>query len=64
MLDNMTPEKVAEAIGMIKGRAVVEVSGGITIENVGAYAASGADLISAGVITNSAPNLDIGLDLE
>ena len=64
LLDNMGPDKVAEAIGMIKGRAVVEVSGGITIENVGAYAAAGADLISAGVITNSAPNLDIGLDLE
>ena len=64
LLDNMTPEKVAEAVGMIRGRALVEVSGGITLDNVGAYAAAGADLISSGLITNSAPNLDIGLDLE
>jgi nicotinate-nucleotide pyrophosphorylase (carboxylating) len=63
MLDNMTPEKVAEAVVMIKGRALIEVSGGVTLETVGAYAAAGADLISAGMITNSAPNLDIGLDL-
>ena len=55
---------LTSAIGMIKGRAVVEVSGGVTIETVGAYADAGADLISAGMITNSAPNLDIGLDLE
>ena len=64
LLDNMPVEKVAEAVGMIKGRAVVEVSGGMTLDTVGAYAAAGADLISAGMITNSAPNLDIGLDLE
>src|SRR4051794_16018081 len=64
LLDNMPPDKVAEAVGMIKGRAVVEVSGGMTLDTVGAYAAAGADLISAGMITNSAPNLDIGLDLE
>jgi len=64
LLDNKTPEKVAEAVGMIRGRAVVEVSGGITLDNAGAYAAAGADLISSGLITNSAPNLDIGLDLE
>jgi nicotinate-nucleotide pyrophosphorylase (carboxylating) len=64
MLDNMSPETVAEAVEMINGRAVVEVSGGVTIENVGAYVAAGPDLISSGMITNSAPNLDIGLDLE
>jgi nicotinate-nucleotide pyrophosphorylase (carboxylating) len=64
MLDNMSPETVAEAVAMIDGRAVIEVSGGVTIENVGAYVAAGADLISSGMITNSAPNLDIGLDLE
>ena len=49
---------------MIRGRAVIEVSGGVTLDNVGAYAAAGADLISSGAITNSAPNLAIGLDLE
>jgi nicotinate-nucleotide pyrophosphorylase (carboxylating) len=43
---------------------LVEVSGGVTLENVAEYAASGADLISTSVITQSAPALDIGLDLR
>jgi nicotinate-nucleotide pyrophosphorylase (carboxylating) len=64
MLDNMPPDTVAEAVAQIGGRATVEVSGGVTLETVGAYAAAGADLISIGMITNSAPNLDIGLDLD
>jgi len=64
MLDNMPPETVAEAVAQIGGRATVEVSGGVTLETVGAYASAGADLISVGAITNSAPNLDIGLDLD
>jgi len=42
----------------------IEVSGGIHLDDVADYADAGADLISAGAITNSAPNLDIGLDLE
>ena len=64
MLDNMPPDTVAEAVARIAGRATVEVSGGVTLETVGAYAKAGADLISVGAITNSAPNLDIGLDLD
>jgi nicotinate-nucleotide pyrophosphorylase (carboxylating) len=64
LLDNMSPERVAEAVAVIRGRVAVEVSGGITLDTVGAYAGTGADLISVGAITNSAPNLDIGLDLE
>ena len=46
------------------GGVLVEASGGIDIGNVGAYAAAGADIISIGAITHSAPILDIGLDLE
>ena len=64
LLDNMTPERVAEAVAVIRGRVTVEVSGGVTLDTVGAYADTGADLISVGALTNSAPNLDIGLDLE
>ena len=64
LLDNMTPERVAEAVAVVRGRVTVEVSGGVTLDTVGAYAATGADLISIGAITNSAPNLDIGLDLD
>jgi nicotinate-nucleotide pyrophosphorylase (carboxylating) len=42
---------------------LVEISGGVTLENAAAYAATGADLLSTSVITQSAPALDIGLDL-
>ena len=70
MLDNMGPEEVAGCVAEVRafeagGRPVlVEVSGGVTLENVAAYAAAGADVISVGALTHSAPALDIGLDLE
>jgi nicotinate-nucleotide pyrophosphorylase (carboxylating) len=63
MLDNMAPEDVAKCVALVDGRAVVEVSGGVTIETVARYASTGADLISTSVITQSAPAFDIGLDL-
>ncbi len=63
LLDNMTPAEVAGCVALVAGRAVVEVSGGVTLENIGDYAAAGADLISSSVITQSAPALDIGLDI-
>ena len=49
--------------GLAGGWALIEVSGGITLDTVAAYAAAGADLISTSVITQSAPALDLGLDL-
>ncbi|MGC8513657.1 MAG: carboxylating nicotinate-nucleotide diphosphorylase [Acidimicrobiales bacterium] len=64
LVDNMTPAQVADAVGRVAGRVPVEVSGGVTLETVRAYAEAGADLISVGAITHSAPILDIGLDLE
>lgn len=69
MLDNMGPAEVAGCVAEVRagadGRAVlVEVSGGITLETVGSFAAAGADVISVGALTHSAPSLDIGLDLE
>ena len=64
LLDNMTPEEVAACVELVAGRSAVEVSGGVTLETVGTYAATGADLISTSAITQSAPALDIGLDVE
>lgn len=64
LLDNMTPEQMREAVRMVNGRALVEASGRIRLENVNAVAATGVDLISAGWITHSAPALDLGLDVR
>jgi nicotinate-nucleotide pyrophosphorylase (carboxylating) len=64
LLDNMTPAELAEAVRRIRGRAIAEASGGITLETVRAVAESGVDLISVGWITHSAPTLDVALDFE
>jgi len=64
MCDNMTPEEVAAAVTAVAGRALVEVSGRITLATAPAYAAAGADLLSTSAITQSAPAFDIGLDLS
>jgi nicotinate-nucleotide pyrophosphorylase (carboxylating) len=64
LLDNMTPDQVTAAVDEIKGRVLVEVSGGITLDTAAAYAKTGCDFVSVGAITHSAPILDIGLDLE
>lgn len=63
LLDNFTPAKVAEAVALAGGKAVLEVSGGVNLENVGEYAATGVDRISVGALTHSAPALDISLDV-
>jgi nicotinate-nucleotide pyrophosphorylase (carboxylating) len=64
LLDNLAPEEAAEQIRWIAGRAKVELSGGITLENVRAYAETGADFVSAGAITHSAPAVDISFRLD
>ena len=64
LLDNMGPEQLREAVGIVAGRAITEASGRITSETAAAIAASGVDLISVGWITHSAPILDIGLDFR
>jgi nicotinate-nucleotide pyrophosphorylase (carboxylating) len=64
LLDNYSPEQAAEEIRFIAGRAVVEISGGITLDNVRAYAQAGPDFISAGAITHSARAVDINFRLE
>jgi nicotinate-nucleotide pyrophosphorylase (carboxylating) len=66
MCDNMTPDEVELCVHLLEGlvpRPLIEVSGGVSLENVAAYALAGADLVSVGAITHSAPALDIGLDL-
>jgi len=64
LVDNMTPEEVAKAVALADGVLPVEVSGGVTLDTVAAYAAAGADLVSVGALTHSAPILDVALDLE
>jgi nicotinate-nucleotide pyrophosphorylase (carboxylating) len=64
LLDNMDPSQVAAAVAVVGGRVPVEVSGRVGLEDVPLYAQAGADLISVGSLTHSAPVLDIGLDLE
>ncbi|HXF52887.1 MAG TPA: carboxylating nicotinate-nucleotide diphosphorylase [Hyphomicrobiaceae bacterium] len=64
LLDNMGPERLAEAVRLVAGRALTEASGGVSLETVRAIAESGVDLISSGALTHSAPALDIGLDFE
>lgn len=66
LLDNMTPAQVAACVAQVKaaGRPCpVEVSGGVDLDNVGEYAAAGADLIAVGALTHSAPALDLAMDL-
>ncbi len=64
LLDNLTPSEAREWIAIIAGRAKVELSGGITLETVRAYAETGADFVSVGAITHSARAVDISFRLE
>ena len=68
MLDNFTPGMVEEAVSEIEksgaGRPEIEISGGITLDTIGEYAVKGVDFISVGLITTSAPALDLSLILD
>lgn len=64
MLDNMSVEQVLECVKLNNNRAILEVSGGININNVREYALTGVDLISIGALTHSSKAVDISLDLE
>ncbi len=63
LLDNMPLDQVRAALAVIKGRALVEVSGGVTLDTVRDIAALGVDLISVGALTHSAPAADLHLDV-
>jgi nicotinate-nucleotide pyrophosphorylase (carboxylating) len=64
LLDNMDLSMLKTAVAMAAGRVVTEASGGITHATAAAIAATGVDYLSSGAITHSAPNLDVGLDIE
>jgi nicotinate-nucleotide pyrophosphorylase (carboxylating) len=63
LLDNMKPEMIRRAVEMIAGAAVVEVSGGVRLENVRDFALPGVDVISVGALTHSATAVDLSLDI-
>lgn len=62
LLDNMTPETMAKAVAIAKGRAVLEASGGVTLDRARAIAEAGVDYMSSGALTHSVRSLDVGLD--
>jgi len=64
LLDNMTPDQVAQAIALTAGRAKLEASGGITIGTVRAYAETGVDFISVGALTHAARSLHVSLEVQ
>ncbi len=64
LLDNMTPERAAACVKIARGiraESVIEISGGITLENARAYAEAGADFLSSGMLTHSAPAANLSL---
>ena len=64
LLDNFAPAGVVEAVSRVRGRVPVEVSGGITLATVRAYAEAGADYIAIGALTHSAPAVDVSLEID
>jgi nicotinate-nucleotide pyrophosphorylase (carboxylating) len=71
LLDNMSPDEVRAVVSELRAeeghgprRPLLEISGGVSLDTIGAYATTGADMVSIGALTHSAPVLDIGLDVE
>jgi nicotinate-nucleotide pyrophosphorylase (carboxylating) len=64
MLDNMNVRDMRRVVELVQGRALLEASGGITLDNVRSVAEAGVDLISVGALTHSAKALDISLEVE
>ena len=63
LLDNMVPAQIREALALRRNNIKFEASGGITLKNVRRIAATGVDYISIGALTNSAPAVDLGLEM-
>ena len=61
MLDNFTPDQITDALAIIKGSAETEASGGINLDNIVSYAATGVDYISIGALIHQAKSLDLSL---
>jgi len=64
LVDNLPLDAVREAVRRARGRATVEISGGVTLDRLDALAHTGADFVSVGALTHSAPAADISLELE
>lgn len=64
LLDNFSPAMLRQAVAMNSGRALLEASGGVTLETVRAVAATGVDLVSCGALTHSARAIDLSLELS
>jgi nicotinate-nucleotide pyrophosphorylase (carboxylating) len=64
LLDNLTTDQIRDAVRRIRGRAQIEISGGITLERIPELAATGADYVSIGSLTHSAAAADLSLEIE
>jgi nicotinate-nucleotide pyrophosphorylase (carboxylating) len=64
LLDNMPTEMIREAVRRSRGRAKTEISGGVTLDRIPELAATGADFVSSGALTHSAPAIDISFEIE
>jgi nicotinate-nucleotide pyrophosphorylase (carboxylating) len=64
LVDNMPTADIHEAVRRARGRSRVEISGGVTLERIRELAATGADFVSVGALTHSAPAIDISFEIE
>jgi nicotinate-nucleotide pyrophosphorylase (carboxylating) len=64
LLDNMSPDEVGDCVRLARGRVLLEVSGGVSLENIRAYAETGIDRISVGALTHSATAVDINFLID
>ena len=64
MLDNFSLDELRTGVALVAGRAIVEASGGVSLDTVAAIAATGVDVISVGALTHSVRSLDLGLDVD
>ena len=64
LLDNMTTDDIRDAVRRCRGRAKTEISGGVTLARIPELASTGADFVSAGALTHSAPAVDISFDIQ
>jgi nicotinate-nucleotide pyrophosphorylase (carboxylating) len=64
LLDNLSIDQIREAVSRIKGRAKIELSGGVTLDRLPELAKTGADYVSIGALTHSAPAVDLSFELE
>ena len=64
LVDNMPTDRIRESVARARGRATIEISGGVTLERIPELAATGADCVSVGALTHSAPAIDISFEIE